>query len=92
MRQRSTSLETRRARNYARNVRPSRAANNDPHPHAPGALALSLSGARDLELEREWEKEDFKRQRASYAYAKLYDHRLKPVPLIRAHRLKLRAT
>ena len=34
----------RRARDCARNVRPSRAANNDPHPRAPGALALSLSG------------------------------------------------
>src|SRR5713101_3331104 len=33
----------RRARDCARNVRPSRAANNDPHPRAPGALALSLS-------------------------------------------------
>src|SRR6266851_5408668 len=40
----------RRARDCARNVRfsASRAANNDPHPRAPGALALSLKRARDL--------------------------------------------
>jgi hypothetical protein len=31
VRQRSTSLEIRRARDCARNVRPSRAATNDPH-------------------------------------------------------------
>ncbi len=53
VRQRSTSLETRRARDCARNVRPSRAANNDPHPRAPGALALSLMRARDLEKQGE---------------------------------------
>ena len=34
----------RRAQDCARNVRPSRAANNDPHPRAQGALALSLTG------------------------------------------------
>src|SRR5216683_1956642 len=33
----------RRARDCARNVRPSRAANNGPHPRAPCALALSLT-------------------------------------------------
>jgi hypothetical protein len=31
-----------------RNVRPSRAANNDPHPRAPGALALALTEAVDF--------------------------------------------
>ncbi len=31
----------------------SRAANNDPHPRAPGALALSLTRARDLEKQGE---------------------------------------
>ena len=37
-----------RTRDCARGVRLSRAANNDPHPRAPGALALSLKRARDL--------------------------------------------
>ena len=46
-------FKIRRARDCARNVRPSRAANNDPHPRAPGALALSLMRARDLKLNRE---------------------------------------
>jgi hypothetical protein len=38
----------RRARDCARSVRPSRAANNDPHPRAPGALALSLMKGRGI--------------------------------------------
>src|SRR6266851_6022435 len=38
----------RRARDCARNVRPSRAAKNDPHPRAPGALALSLIRGRGI--------------------------------------------
>src|SRR5216684_4494628 len=48
----------RRARDCARSVRPSRAANSDPdpHPRAPGALALSLKRARDLEWDKEREK------------------------------------
>src|SRR5713226_2723570 len=49
-------FKIRRARDCARNVRPSRAANNDPHPRAPGALALSLKRARALEMDREKEK------------------------------------
>jgi hypothetical protein len=47
----------RRTRDRARNVRPSRAANNDPHPRAPCALALSLKRARDLEVNGERERE-----------------------------------
>ena len=51
-------------------MRPSLAANNDPHPRAPGALALSLMRGRGiLEMDREREKEGLKRQRASYAKA-----------------------
>jgi hypothetical protein len=51
-------------------VRPSRAANNDPHPRALGALALSLMRGRGiLEMDKETEKEGLKRQRASYAKA-----------------------
>src|SRR5229473_2061565 len=43
----------RRARDCARNVRPSRAANHCPHPRAQGALALSLDRERDLERQGE---------------------------------------
>ena len=49
----------RRAQDRARNVRPSRAANNDPH------LDPLPERARDLEMDREWKKDGLKWQRAS---------------------------